>query len=230
MNSQDRRASSVQIVIASEESSSRVRVLGALRSDPSLTVVGEGSDEASLCALGRCLQPDILILDSALASRINGAASLWSSVRIILLAGTIDEELVLQALRLAARGIVLKTSPPQVLVNSIRAILSGEYWLGGDSITILLDMLRHLLIEPAVAHRYGGLTERELRVVSMIAAGFSNRTISQRLDISERTVKHHLTKIFSKLGLSSRLQLANFAVTHRLVGNTDSAGNGAAGF
>jgi two-component system, NarL family, nitrate/nitrite response regulator NarL len=89
--------------------------------------------------------PDVLLLDSALANRINGTASSWSSTRIILLANTINREHVVQALRLGACGIVPDTSPPQVVLKSIRTVLADQYWLDADAIAMLLGMIRQLL-------------------------------------------------------------------------------------
>jgi DNA-binding NarL/FixJ family response regulator len=111
-------ASPAQILIATSDLRSRVRLLDALQSQPDFNVVGEASDEAGLVALRRRLQPDILLIDSVLAGLVNGTAISWPTVRVILLATIIDEGHVIEALRLAARGIVPKTASPQTLVGS----------------------------------------------------------------------------------------------------------------
>jgi two-component system nitrate/nitrite response regulator NarL len=215
-----------RIVIATTDLGSRVALIGALRSQPGFGVIGEASDESEFLALRPQLQPDILLLDSALAGLVHGAVTLWPAVRIILLASIIDEGHVIQALRLAAHGIVQKTAPVQELLNSIRSALADQYWLGADGTVILVRMLRDLLFEHNVesSHDWHELTAREHNIVAMIAAGHSNKEIGQELFISERTVKHHLTSIFGKLGISSRLQLATLAVAHRLAPNAGRAG------
>jgi len=213
--------SSTKIVIATPDSDWRSTLLDALHSEPSFNVVGQASDCARLLALRRQLQPDILLLDCALANLVNGDVSSWPRVRIILLAAVIDQENVMQALRLAARGIVPTTASRGVLLASIRSVMADQYWLGTDSIAILVQMLRDLLpeydLESSPARH--GLTAREQDIIAMIVAGHANKQIAQKLSISERTVKHYLTGIFGKLGLSSRLQLAAFAVTYRLAPN-----------
>jgi two-component system, NarL family, nitrate/nitrite response regulator NarL len=221
-------ASFTQIVIATADPVSRGTLLAALHSDPGFTVVGEASDGDGLLTLRWQLQPDILILDSALAGLVNGDVSSWPGVRIILLATVIDEKNVKQALRLAARGLVPKTAPPRTLLKSIRSVLADQYWLGTESITILVQMLRDLLsiYEVESSQELRWLTAKEHAIIAMIAKGHSNREISQELSISERTVKHHLTSIFGKLGLSSRLQLAIFAATNGLVLNAGRASIG----
>ncbi len=221
-----RATSCTQIVIATADSVVRVALLAALQSEPGFTVIGEASDEIRLLALRAQLQPDILLIDSALAGLGNGAVSSWPAVRIVLLAAVVDEGHMIQALRLQARAIVPIAAPPHTLLQSIRSVLSDQYWLGADSIAILVEMLRDRLPGDEIesSHQRQELTAREHNIVAMIARGHSNKQISQELFISERTVKHHLTSIFGKLGLSSRLQLASFAAAHRMIPNADVRG------
>ena len=95
-----------QIAVAAQNSQTRARVAVILRSDPSLNLVGEADDEAGLFSLSLRPRPDILLLDSALANRLNGTARSWSSTRIILLADTIDRQQIVQSLQLGAKGIL----------------------------------------------------------------------------------------------------------------------------
>jgi two-component system nitrate/nitrite response regulator NarL len=220
-----RNTPSTRIVIATPDLGSRVTLLATLQSEPGFNVVGEASDEAGLLALPRQLHPNILLLDSALAGLVNDAVNSWPAVRIILLATIIDEAHVIQVLRLAARGIVPKTAPPQMLLKSIRSVLADQYWLGTAGIAILVELLRDLLLEYKVdfSQEPHGLTAREHHIVELIAAGHSSKEIAQELSISERTVTHHLTSTLGKPRISSRSQLAAFATTHRLAPNAASA-------
>jgi two-component system, NarL family, nitrate/nitrite response regulator NarL len=227
-NAMTQNTISTRIVIATPDLKTRLAFLAALRSQPGFNVVGEAHDEAALQVLRRQIQPDILFLDSALAGVVTSAVTSWPGVRIILLAGIIDEGHVIQAIRLAAYGIVPRTAPQEELLNSIQNALADQYWLGMDSVVILVKLLRHLLFEKNVewSHDRQDFTARERNIVAMIATGHSNKEIGRELSISERTVKHHLTSIFGKLGISSRLQLATFAAAHRLaptVGRCDEA-------
>jgi len=219
---------STRIVIATPDLKTRLAFLAALQSKQGFNVVGEAHDEAGLMVLRRQIQPDILLLDSALAGLVTGAVTSWPAVRIILLASIIDEGHVIQAIRLGVHGIVPRTAPPEELLNSIQNALADQYWLGADTVVILVKLLRHLLFEKNVewSHDRHDLTARERNIVAMIATGHSNKEIGRELSISERTVKHHLTSIFGKLGISTRLQLGTFAAAHRLapnVGRSDGA-------
>ena len=125
---------------------------------------------------------------------------------------------------MGARGIVLKDAPTDILLKSIRAVTDGKFWVGENSVTDLVEILRTYL-PPAGGSSGGGknpkknfgLTPRELEVVESIVSGFTNKEIAARYSISEQTVKHHLRNIFDKVGVYNRLELALFAINHRLV-------------
>jgi DNA-binding NarL/FixJ family response regulator len=95
--------------------------------------------------------------------------------------------------------------------------MAGQYWIGRESVSDLVRALRSVApTENGVRGKDYGLTTRELEIVTLVVAGYSNPDIAQRCSISEQTVKHHISNIFDKLGVSNRLELALFAVNHRL--------------
>ena len=140
-----------------------------------------------------------------------------TSVRVILLTAAAEKDQIVEALQLGARGVVLKDSATQILLQSIRAVMNGEYWVGRESVSNLVQYLRGLIGSGNTARqkRYG-LTPRELEIVSAVVAGYANKEIAEHFKISEDTVKHHLSNIFDKLGVSTRLELALFAVNQSL--------------
>jgi DNA-binding NarL/FixJ family response regulator len=102
--------------------------------------------------------------------------------------------------------------------------MSGQHWIGREAVSDLVEALRAFGEETASARPRFGLTPRELEVTSAVVSGFSNKEIAKKLVLSEDTVKHHLTNIFDKVGASNRLELALFAVHHRLLEGQDSTG------
>ena len=128
-----------------------------------------------------------------------------------------DDSDVVEALQLGARGVVLKHSPPDMLFKSIRSVVAGEYWVGRERVADLVEMMRRRQAASEVSARNPtlGLTPRELQMVAAVVDGCSNGDIACKFSISPKTVKHHLTNIFDKLGVSNRLALALFAVHHR---------------
>ncbi len=116
----------------------------------------------------------------------------------------------MEALELGARGVVLRASLPLVWKTGLNSVLAGQYWVEDKSVAVLLEAVRNLLGRPQPAKSLPdfGLTQRETEIAGEIAAGRSNKDVSREFSICERTVKHHLTNIFRKVGVSSRLELA----------------------
>ena len=217
------RQSPVRIVIADDHPIFRDGLRRLLEVEADLKVVGEASNGEQAVQLVHDLAPDILLLDLAMP-RMGGLATLGklaeddSAVKVIVLTAGIDKSDVLKGLQLGARGFILKESATQLLFDSIRAVMAGQYWVGRESVSDLIRLLRDLTQTPekAVRSQSFNLTARELDVVAAIVAGYTNRDIAQKFSVSEQTVKHHLTHIFDKLGVSNRLELALFAVEHGL--------------
>jgi DNA-binding NarL/FixJ family response regulator len=186
-------------------------------------VVAEACDGVEAVDFVRRFQPEILLLDLAMPRR-PGLEALRelnhesAQVRVILLTAAAEREQIVEALQLGARGVVLKDCGTEILMKSIRAVLGGEYWVGREPVSNLLQYLRSLMESSTKLSRQKrfGLTPRELDIVSTVVAGYANREIAEHFKISEDTVKHHLSNIFDKTGVSTRLELALFAVNQSL--------------
>jgi two-component system nitrate/nitrite response regulator NarL len=222
-------AAPIRILIADDHLIFRAGLRRLLEAEPGFLVVGEATNGEETVRRVRELLPDILLLDLAMPG-VPGLEALRqldeaaSPVRTILLTAAIEKEELVKALQLGARGLVMKESAIDLLFRSIRSVSAGEYWVGRQRVSDLLDSLRAKVVPtaaaPAAARKRFGLTPRELEITTTIAAGYSNKEIAKRLTISEDTVKHHLSSIFDKTGVSSRLELALFAVNHQLVEST----------
>lgn len=213
----------VRILIADDHPIFRDGLKRLLESERDFRVVGEACDGNEAVDLVRRLAPEILLLDLAMPRRLGLEALRELStnevaVRVILLTAVAEREQIVEALQLGARGVVLKDSATQILLKSIRAVMSGEYWVGRERVSNLVQYLRGLIDSSATASRRKrfGLTPRELEVISAVVAGYANKEIAEHFKISEDTVKHHLSNIFDKIGVSTRLELALFAVNQSL--------------
>jgi len=212
----------VKIVIADDHPIFRDGLRRLLEAEPDLEVVGEAVSADDAIRLARTIQPDILLLDVAMP-QVSGLEALEALAgpacpRVILLTAAIDRADIVRALELGARGVVLKESATAVLLKAIRIVMDGGYWMGRDSVSDLAVALRTVATpadRPDPRSTYG-LTQRELQIIALIVAAAGNKKIADTLAISEKTVKHHLTNIFEKLGVSSRLELALFAAQHHL--------------
>jgi two-component system, NarL family, nitrate/nitrite response regulator NarL len=211
----------VSILIADDHPIFRDGLRRLLESEADLRVVGEAADGAEAVTLAKELNPDILLLDLAMP-RVPGMEALRelaatnTPVRTILLTASAERPQIVEALQLGARGLVLKESATQVLLKSIAAVMAGSYWVGRESVADLKQLVLDDVPTDHPASGYG-LTRREMQMVAAIVEGSSNREIAQKFKVREDTVKHHLTSIFSKLGVSTRLELALFAIEHRMV-------------
>ncbi len=212
----------IDILIADDHPIFRDGLRRLLEAEPGLRVVGEAADGAETVIKARQLKPDILLLDLAMP-KMPGMEVLRemsrgaSPVRIIILTAAIEKRQIVEALHLGARGVVLKESATQLLLKSIHTVMNGQYWVGHEAISDLLEYLRERISTGESQPRKFGVTKRELQIISTVVSGCSNKEIAEKFSLSEDTVKHHLTSIFNKLGVSSRLELALFAINHQLV-------------
>ena len=217
-NSNDR----IQVLIASDHPIFRDGLRQVLEAEAGFELLGRGCSGEDAMRAARKYKPDIVLLEVALASetdreRLQELATL-PSVRTILLSAVNDKREILDLLRLGARGIVSKESPVEVLVRCMRSVMAGQYWVGRDSVKGIVQALQTLALEAqSEPGNHFGITSRELEVVAAVAGGRSNKVIAKKLSLSEQTVKHHLTSIFDKLGVSGRLELAVFAAHHGLL-------------
>ncbi len=190
------------------------------RLEPDFQVVARCvTGEESLAAVRRH-RPDVLILDIRMP-RKDGLAVLRElhreklPTKVVLLAAALEEEEVLEALRLGVRGMVLKELAPQMVVQCVRKVHAGEQWLEKHAFSRALDTL--LRREAGEREAADVLTPREIEMVRMVARGLRNKEMSERLVISEGTVKIHLHHIYRKLKVENRVELILYAQSKKLV-------------
>jgi DNA-binding NarL/FixJ family response regulator len=213
----------IRIVVADDHPVVCIGVRNMLTEKDGFEVVGDASDGDEAITQTLELEPDILLLD-VLMPRLPGLEAMRAimngtpTVKILFLTSTITTQQIIEALHIGARGIVLKDALAGHLQTAIRTVIGGDYWIGGKRVVNLVSALHDLMQQAALPQRQTyGLTPRELEVVGAIVEGCSNRDIAKQFSLSEETVKRHLSNVFDKTGVSTRLELALFAIAHQLV-------------
>ncbi len=212
-----------RILIADDHTIFRDGLRRLLESEPEFQVTGEAADGVEALQLSQQLKPDVLLLDLAMPrmpglETLRELATQGSPVRTILLTAAIEKRQIVEALQMGARGVIMKDAATTLLMKGIRTVMNGQFWVGREAVADMVSYLRDKMAQaPPPPSKAYGLTKRELEILSTIVSGLSNKEIAQKFSLSEDTVKHHLTNIFDKVGVSSRLELALFAINHRLV-------------
>lgn len=217
----------VRIVILDNQTLVRTGLGLIIESQADLKVVGQAgnlNEALSLIALSR---PDIILLEhdpeNCLGFEVFPEINrVWEPARMILVTGSNNREVYLQAVQHGVLGIVAKTQPAEVLLKAIRKVHLGEVWIEHSLIANLVTSSFQgqgaTPLNPE-AEGIGQLSEREREVIQFIGRGLKNKQIASQLCIGETTVRHHLTSIYSKLGVSDRLELLVFAQSHKLTKN-----------
>ncbi len=211
----------VRILVADDHAIFRDGLRKLLEGSDDVQIIGEASNGNECIKMLAKLKPDILLLDLRMPEK-DGLGVLEEinfdsmPTRVIVLTAAEDDRDVVRAMRLGARGVVLKQSASDLLLKSIRKVHDGEIWLDNRMTAEVIDAFKKSA-EAGQRREKPLLSEREKEIVQLVAQGFRNREIGEKLFISEQTVKNHLHNIFDKLGVSDRLELALYAIHHRLI-------------
>jgi DNA-binding NarL/FixJ family response regulator len=212
----------IRIVIADDHPIFRAGLRDVLSTQADFCVIGEADGGDQAVRLVHELNPDILLLDFSMpgSSGVDVLRRLRqrAGVQTILLTAGISRSETANALKAGARGVLLKGSPTPLLFKSIRGVFDGQLWLGAEELAGVISALAGRDRE----RMQPSLTRREHDVLELVASGESNREVARKLSISEDTVKHHLTNIFDKTGVSTRVELALYAIRHGLVSDRSS--------
>jgi DNA-binding NarL/FixJ family response regulator len=220
----------IRIVVADDHPIFRDGLCRLLGLEEDFEVVAQAQDGTQVLEILQRLEPDILLLDLKMPG-LDGLGTLQrlqaahNKTRVIVLTASDDKNEFVQAMKLGTSGIVLKQTATEMLIKSIRKVHAGEIWL--DSHTTAA-VIRQFVAEeappppappPSASQRdreRSPLSQREREIVALVAQGFKNKEMAEKMFISEQTVKNHLHNIFDKLGVSDRLELALYAIHNNL--------------
>jgi len=210
----------IRVMLADDQAVVRAGLRTILESQPDMEIAGEAADGAEALALAAALHPDVVMMDIRMpvidgikATRTLTQSATGAHVLVLTTYGL--DEYVYEALRAGAAGFLLKTDPPDRIIEAVRIVNAGDALLGPQTTRRLIE---RFLASPAphipMPAELGTLTDRELEVMREIARGLTNREIAARLYIGEGTVKTHVARILTKLGLRDRVQVVVYAYEH----------------
>lgn len=206
--------SQIRVVIADDHKLFREGIKALLAVTDDIEIIGEAADGASVLRVCQDLQPDIVLMDINMPG-LNGIQATQKilenqpETRIIMLTMLEDDASVFNVMRVGARGYLLKGADPKEVLSVIRAVAEGQALFGPAIATRLMNYFKELSLQPvssAGGSPFPELTEREREVLLLISQGLNNQEIAQKLVLSSKTVRNHITNIFSKLQVADRAQ------------------------
>jgi two-component system, NarL family, response regulator LiaR len=204
----------VRILIADDHAIVREGLRALIATEPDLELVAEASDGVQAVMKAHALKPDVILLDM-LMPRKDGLEALveikkdWAEAHVIVLTSFSDDEKVFSAIRNGALGYLLKETSPDELLKAIQSVAQGEGFL---SPSIAAKVMREINQPPKLPPTKDPLTEREVEILQWVAQGLTNDEIAEKLVVSERTVRTHVSNILAKLQLANRTQAALYAL------------------
>ncbi len=209
----------IHVLLADDHDLVRTGLKAALRNHEDFSVVAEARDGEEAVREARRVHPDLVVMDVRMP-RLGGIEacreirSEMPETNVLMLTSFADERAVMAAIVAGASGFMLKEIQTAELIEAMRVVGRGGKILDPASSAAIIDQIRKgnvLTDEDRIAQQ---LTERELKILALIAEGMTNREIGEQLYLSEKTVKHHVSDILGKLGLSRRVEAAAFASRH----------------
>lgn len=214
-------SASIRVLIVDDHAVVRAGLRMLIDQDPDLEVTSLAGNRSEALAAAASDQPNIIILDIVLGDEdgltlLPELTGISPNSRVLVLTGLRSSDSQRKAMRAGAMGIVLKEHAAETLIKAIKKVHHGEVWL--DRLTmgsVLKEMTEKKQADPD-QDKIATLTEREREVVSLVGEGLKNKQIAAKMFISETTVTHHLSSVFSKLAVSDRLELIIYAFRHGL--------------
>lgn len=218
----DTAPTKIRVVIADDHPIVRDGLKKLLSLEEDIDVVGAVCDGRELIEKVDELRPDVILLDLRMPN-LDGLGAMQtlqhtnSKARVIILTASEDKNEFVQAMKLGCSGIVLKQTASDLIVKSIRKVHAGEIWLDSHTTAaVMRQFAAPIDSSPASsaskARERSPLSAREREIVALVAQGYKNKEMAEKMFISEQTVKNHLHNIFDKLGVSDRLELALYAI------------------
>jgi len=215
--------SSIRMIVADTQAIFRVGVRKVLALEDDVRVIGQAENLGQTLAAVAKLPADILLFESRItpnpAEAVSEILKKAPNVKIIVVTGDVDEPTTVDYFRRGVRGIINRAIAPDLLVRCIRKVQGGEMWLDNQGVSWVIEAYRSQATALTAPRPKNRLTDKEMLIVSCVAQGMKNKDIAHEIGTTEQVVKNYLRRVYDKLGVSDRLELALYCVHHRLLEN-----------
>ena len=229
-NDADARQQSIRVILADSQAIFRVGVRKVMALEDDLRVVGQAESLGQALAAVTKFPADVLLFESRISPNPPEAVSelLKKSpdIKVIVVTGDLDADTTVEYLRRGVKGIVNRAITPDLLIRCVRKVAEGEIWLENRGVNWVVEAYKSQassLMSPRPKNR---LSDKELLIVSCVTQGMRNKEIAQEVGTTEQVIKNYLRKVYDKLGVSDRLELALYCIHHRLLESRGPAENG----
>jgi DNA-binding NarL/FixJ family response regulator len=214
----------VRVIVADTQAIFRAGLRKVFALEDDIRVVGQAETLSQAQSAVKKFSSDVMIFEAALAQNpVEAVADLLRQnpqVRIVVVTQASDEEMTLELFRRGAHGIVSREVEPEFLVDCLRKVAAGETWLDPQGTRWVMEAYRNQNNRPSGARSKVQLTPKETLIVSCVTQGMKNKEIALRVGTTEQVVKNYLRKVYDKLGVADRLELALYCLNHHVVDNT----------
>src|SRR5258707_1876425 len=214
----------IRVIVADTQAIFRVGLRKIFALEDDIRVVGQAESLDQTLAAIQKFSADIVIFEAALspnpADAVSDLLRLSATCRLVIVLQEPDQEMTLDLFRRGAHGIVSREIEPELLVECLRKVAQGESWLESRAVAWVMEAYRTQGVRPAGSRPKVSLTPKESLIVSCVTQGMKNKEIALRVGTTEQVVKNYLRKVYDKLGVADRLELALYCLNHHLVDNT----------
>jgi DNA-binding NarL/FixJ family response regulator len=214
----------VRVIVADTQAIFRAGLRKVFALEDDIRVVGQAETMAQTQSAAAKFTADVLIFEAALSPNpVEAVAEILRQspkLRIVVVTPGAEEELTLDLFRRGAHGIVSREVEPELLVECLRKVVAGDTWLDPQGVRWVMEAYRNQTNRPAGARPKVQLTPKETLIVSCVTQGMKNKEIALRVGTTEQVVKNYLRKVYDKLGVADRLELALYCLNHHVVDNT----------
>jgi len=211
----------IKILIADTQAIYRVGIRKIFALEDDLRVVAQAESLGQTLSAASRFEPDVVLMESAISPNPAGAVAEVQkrvpNAKLIIIAGESDEDDTVEYLRRGVRGIIKRSVAPELLTKCVRKVAEGETWLDNQGVNWVIEAYRTQTAHPSAAKPKGRLTDKELLIVACVTQGMKNKEIASEVGTTEQVVKNYLRKVYDKLGVSDRLELALYCIHHRLL-------------